>query len=121
MKISEVLAQQNATLENVEVVSKEEPRQFEKFGNIVRVCNAQIKDDSGEMQLTLWNEEIDQVQVGDKINITDGWVKEWQGNLQVSAGRNGKITKAGAAEEKEAPAEEPEAAEKEAPAEEPEE
>lgn len=115
MKISEVLAQQNATLENVEVVSKDEPRQFEKFGNVVRVCNAQIKDDSGEMQLTLWNDEIEQVQVGDKLNITDGWVKEWNGNLQISAGRSGKITKAGAAEApaEEAPAEEPEAAEEE--------
>lgn len=96
MKIKEVLAQQNATLENVEVISKEEPRQFEKFGKVTRVCNARIKDDSGEMQMTLWNDEIDRVKEGDKISIIDGWVKEWQGNLQISAGRNGKIVKAGA-------------------------
>ena len=95
MKISEVLAQQNATLENVEVIEKEEPRQFEKFGKVIRVCNARIKDDSGELQLTLWNDEIDQVQKGDKISIVDGWAKEFQGNLQISAGRNGKIVKAG--------------------------
>lgn len=111
MKISEVIALQNATIENVEVISKEEIRQFEKFGKVTKVCNAKLKDDSGEIQMTLWNEEIDQVQEGDKISIIDGWVKEWQGNLQISIGRNGKLVKAG----EEAPAEEPAA---EAPAEE---
>jgi len=98
MKISELQAQQNATLENVEVVSKEEPRSFEKFGKQIRVCNATIKDDSGEVQLTLWNDEIEQVQAGDKISIIDGWVKEWQDKLQISAGRSGKLVKAGEAE-----------------------
>ena len=47
------------------------------------------------MTLTLWNDEIDAVNEGDKISIVDGWVSEWQGNKQISAGRNGKITKAG--------------------------
>ena len=112
MKISEVIALQNATIENVEVISKEEIRQFEKFGKVTKVCNAKLKDDSGEIQMTLWNEEIDQVQEGDKISIIDGWVKEWQGNLQISKGRNGQIVKAG--EEAAASAEEPAAEEAEA-------
>ncbi len=98
MKINEVLAQQSATLKNVEVIDKEEPRQFEKFGRVIRVCNARIKDETGELKLTLWNDEIDQVQKGDKIDIIDGWVKEFQGDLQISAGRNGKIVKAKAEE-----------------------
>ena len=95
MKIKEVLAQQAATLENVEVTEKADVRTFQKFGKEGRVCNANIKDDSGEMTLTLWNDEIDAVNEGDKISIVDGWVSEWQGNKQISAGRNGKITKAG--------------------------
>ncbi|MFO7872555.1 MAG: SOSS complex subunit B family protein [Candidatus Undinarchaeales archaeon] len=95
MKISEVIAQQSATLKNVEVTEKDEPREFQKYGKTLRVCNGTIKDDSGEMQLTLWNDEVDQISEGDKIDIVDGWVKEWQGDLQISSGRNGKIAKAG--------------------------
>jgi len=95
MKIKDVLAQQNATLENVEVIEKAEERQFEKYGKPGRVCNALIKDDTGELKLTLWNDEIDTVNEGDKISIIDGWVSEWQGTKQISAGRGGKLVKAG--------------------------
>ena len=95
MKIKDVLAQQNATLENVEVIEKAEERTFQKFGKEGRVCNATIKDDSGELKLTLWNDEIDTVSEGDKISIVDGWVSEWQGTKQIPAGRKGKLVKAG--------------------------
>ncbi|MFH1450368.1 MAG: SOSS complex subunit B family protein [archaeon] len=95
MKIKDVLAQQNATLENVEVIDKADVRTFQKFGKEGRVCKATLKDDSGEITLTLWNEDIEKVGEGDKISIIDGWVSEWQGNKQISTGRSGKIVKAG--------------------------
>jgi len=93
MKISEAKPNSNATLEAVEVVSKGEVRQFAKFGKDGRVCTCTIKDGSGEMQMTLWNDEVESVDVGDKLKITDGWVKEWNGNMQISAGRSGKVEK----------------------------
>ena len=93
MKINEVEPNSNATLEEVEVVSKGDVREFVKFDKANRVCNCTIKDDSGEMELTLWNEEIDTVEAGEKLRITDGWVKEWNGKVQISRGRNGKIEK----------------------------
>ena len=43
------------------------------------------------MTLTLWNEEIEKVKLGLKIRITNGYVSEWQGEKQISAGRYGKI------------------------------
>ena len=73
------------------VASKEQPRAFEKFGKTGKVCNAKIKDDSGEISLTLWNDEIDKVKVGSKIRISNGYVGEWQGERQLSAGKFGKI------------------------------
>ena len=93
MKISEVKPNSNATLEEVEVVSKGEVREFVKFGRESRVCNCTIKDGSGEMELTLWNDEIETVESGDRLSIADGWVKEWNGKMQISTGRNGKIEK----------------------------
>lgn len=43
------------------------------------------------MTLTLWNKDIEQVEVNQKIKITSGWVGEWQGNLHISKGRNGRL------------------------------
>ena len=75
----------------VDVVSKDEPRTFEKFGKSGRVCNATISDSSGQLKLTLWNDDIDQVRVGDKIHIQNGWCSEYKGERQLSTGKFGKI------------------------------
>ena len=87
---------------NVEVVatikSIEEPREFEKFGNPGKVANATIEDESGSMKLTLWNDQIDQVKVGDKIHITNGYVNEWQGESQLTTGKFGKLEVVGEGE-----------------------
>jgi replication factor A1 len=93
MEIKEVKPNSNATLDEVDVVSKGDVREFERFGKPGRVCNCVIKDDSGELELTLWNDEIDTIEAGEKIKITDGWVKEWNGKLQISMGKNGKVEK----------------------------
>jgi replication factor A1 len=82
--------QGNAEVEAV-VIDKKEIREFNKFGKSGRVCNATIKDSTGKMALTLWNEQIDQVKVGDRIKVTNGYVNEWQGEMQLSTGRFGKI------------------------------
>jgi replication factor A1 len=82
--------QGNVELEAV-VTDKKEAREFNKFGKSGRVCNATIKDSTGTVSLTLWNEQIDQVHIGDKIKITNGYVSEWQGEMQLSTGRLGKI------------------------------
>jgi replication factor A1 len=93
MKISEAQPNSNATLDEVEVVSKGDIREFMRFDKPGKVCNCVIKDGSGEMQLTLWNDEIGLVDKGDTVKIEDGWVKEWNGKLQISKGKNGKIEK----------------------------
>lgn len=77
----------------VEVIEKGEVRTFSKFGNPGRVCTCVVKDDSGKVQLTLWNDEVDKVNVGDKVKISNGFVREFQGEMQLSAGRFGKIEK----------------------------
>ncbi len=75
----------------IKVVEKESPRTFEKFGKKGRVCNAKVKDQSGEIKLTLWNDDIDKVTVGDKIHLQNGWCSEFKGEKQLSTGKFGKI------------------------------
>ena len=73
------------------VLSKESPREFNKFGKSGKVCNALIKDDSGQVKFTLWNEQVDVVEIGDKIQITNGYVNEYQGEMQLSTGKFGQL------------------------------
>ena len=82
--------QGNITIE-AEVRSKEEPRTFTKFGKEGRVCNAVLGDPSGEIHLTLWNDDIEKIAVGNKIRLENGWCSEFKEKKQVSAGKFGKL------------------------------
>ncbi len=76
------------------VVEKNEPREFQsKWSDASgRVCDAVGKDDDGEsVNLTLWNEDIDRVEIDAKIKITNGWVSSFKNQLQVSTGKFGKL------------------------------
>lgn len=91
MEIKDVQANQGNIDIVAEIAEKEEPRSFEKFGKTGRVCNAKLKDASGEIKLTLWNEDIDKVNVGDKIHLQNGWCSEYKGERQLSSGKFGKL------------------------------
>ncbi len=91
MNVNELKSGQGNVEVLVEVVSKEEPRSFNKFGREGKVCNCTVKDDTGEIKLTLWNDDVDKVKEGDKVKITNGYVKDWNGELQLSTGRYGTL------------------------------
>lgn len=91
--IKDAQSNQNLTLDSVEIIEKGEIREFSRYGRLGKVCTCKIKDESGDMQLTLWNDETDQFAQGDKVKLTDGWCKEWNGNMQASTGKNGKLEK----------------------------
>lgn len=74
------------------VKSKGEKRTVNtKSGSSVNVCDAVISDDSGEMKLTLWAEDIDKVKDGDRILITNGYVNEFRGERSLTKGKFGKM------------------------------
>lgn len=89
MKISELQAKQGKVDVIVEVVSMEEPREFNKFDKVGKVCNAMVKDDSGVIKLTLWNDDVDKLKQGMKVHIINGYVNEWQGEKQLTTGKFG--------------------------------
>jgi len=83
----------------VDIVDMGEVREFEKFGKTGRVTTAVAKDETGDIKLSLWNEQIDQVKAGDKVHITNGYVSEWQGEKQLTTGRMGKLEVVGESSE----------------------
>jgi ssDNA-binding replication factor A large subunit len=64
-----------------------------RSGGKVKVRNGRLKDGTGEIALVLWGAEVDLVQEGDRVRITEGWVKDYQGRPQISLGRSGKLEK----------------------------
>lgn len=58
-----------------------------------RVANVVLADDTGQIKLTLWNEQIIQVNENDKIKIENGYVTSFRGETQLNIGkRGGKLT-----------------------------
>ena len=75
----------------VDVIEIGDAREFQKFGRSGRVATAKVKDETGEINLSLWNEQIDLVKPGCKVHITNGYVNEFQGEKQLTAGKFGKL------------------------------
>ena len=110
MNIKELTPKMGNVELTAEVAEVGEVREFNKFGKAGRVATARLKDDTGEIELSLWNEQIDQFGKGDTIKVVNGYVKEYQGEMQLTTGMRGSIelVKKGEKQEKPASAGEPE-------------
>ena len=74
------------------VVGKSIPRYvFSRFGEALALSTATISDGTGSIRMSLWNAEIDRVSIGDTVQINDGLVRTFRGELQVSLGRKGRL------------------------------
>jgi replication factor A1 len=91
MKINELQPRQGKIELQAKVIDKGETKTFDKFGKQGKVCNAKIKDETGEMVLSLWNEQAEQVNVGDIVRISNGYVSEFKGEMQLSTGKFGTL------------------------------
>ncbi|MFT4310072.1 MAG: OB-fold nucleic acid binding domain-containing protein [Candidatus Woesearchaeota archaeon] len=89
MKINELTAK--AAVPEIVVTVKEKGTAREVRGGSLQVCDCIVQDESGEVTLTLWNDDIERVDVGDTLTIQKGWVNEYQGKLQLSVGRFGQL------------------------------
>ncbi len=73
------------------VVEKREPREVNtRFGK-KHVADVVIEDETGNIVLTLWEDEISKVKEGDTIKIENGYVTTWDGTMQLNVGKFGKI------------------------------
>ena len=78
------------------VVDVSEPRSVRtKLGYQTRVATATIEDDTGQILLTLWGRKIDEIGEGDTIEIKNGYITEFRGELQLNVPRKGEINRIG--------------------------
>jgi len=95
MKVADLKTNNNVDEIVLKIVEKSEPREVQRrFGGAAHVCDLVGEDTDGEtVKITLWNDEIDTVDINETIQIKDGWVKEWNNELQLSTGRSSTIEK----------------------------
>jgi replication factor A1 len=76
------------------IVEKGDPREVKsRFKDeTYRIVDAVLADESGSIKLTLWNEQIEQVNVGDNIKVENGYVTSFKGETQLNVGKFGKLT-----------------------------
>ena len=57
-----------------------------------RVATATIADETGTVKLTLWNDQIEMVNVNDTVKIENGYVTSFRGEIQLNVGKFGILT-----------------------------
>jgi len=91
--ISQVQNQRNKINTRGTLKSKGEVRNVNmRAGGTIDVCDAILSDDSGEIKLTLWGEDISKVKEGDTILIKNGYTNSFKGEVSLTKGKFGEMT-----------------------------
>ena len=93
VKIIDIKEGDNNVNIEAEVTEKSYAREVRsRYGRVLMVADATLKDETGIITLTLWNEQISNVMVGNKVKIENGYAKSFRNVLQLSTGKNGTLT-----------------------------
>jgi replication factor A1 len=93
MKISDLKVGANNVSLQAKVVQKGDPREVvTKYGKRLSVADITLQDDTGSISMSLWGDDIDAIDVGDLVEVANGYVNEFRGTPQLSTGKFGKIT-----------------------------
>jgi len=76
------------------VTEKSDPREVtSRFKDqTYRVSTAIMSDETGTIKLTLWNDQIEMVNVNDVIRIENGYITSFRGEIQLNVGKFGTLT-----------------------------
>jgi len=92
ISISQVQNQRNKINTRGTLKSKGEVRNVNmRAGGTIDVCDAVLSDDSGEIKLTLWGEDISKVKEGDTIVIKNGYTNSFKGEVSLTKGKFGEM------------------------------
>ncbi len=62
-----------------------------KAGTQVDTCNAFLVDDSGKIKIQFWGDEVDKIQDGLNIRITNGYTNSYKGEVSLTKGKYGSM------------------------------
>jgi len=74
------------------IESISEPRTVNlKAGGQAQVADAVLKDDTGQIKLTLWDAQIKMVKAGSKVSVENGYINSFKGENSLNVGKYGKL------------------------------
>lgn len=92
MKASNIKPEMRRIDLDLKIVEIEEPRPYvSRAGREGRVTTAIGEDDSGQIKISLWDNDIDRVKVGNTVRIRNGYARVFRDEIHVSAGMYGKL------------------------------
>lgn len=69
-----------------------EPRTVNlKAGGQAQVADAVLKDETGQIKLTLWDAQIKMIKAGSKVSIENGYINSFKGENSLNVGKYGKL------------------------------
>ncbi len=91
MKINEVKqGMSNVTVEG-KVIDISEPRQVNTRYGPKQVADAEIEDDSGQIKLSLWEDQIKSIAIGDMVTVSGAYITVFRDQIQLNIPRSGKL------------------------------
>jgi replication factor A1 len=92
-KVNELNPQSRAVNVLAKVVSKSEVRNIAagRDGAAHKVSDAMVGDETGCIYLTLWDDNIEKVNEGDTLQVKNGYVNLFRGNMRLNIGRYGTL------------------------------
>lgn len=92
VRIAELKSGMSRVSVEATVVSVSEPRTVNtRDGREARVADVMIQDDSGQIKLSLWDDQIERVKAGSNISVENGYTNSFRGETQLSVGKYGKL------------------------------
>ncbi|UCE14742.1 MAG: hypothetical protein JSV04_06060 [Candidatus Heimdallarchaeota archaeon] len=75
------------------VIEREEEREINsRSGETHRVCDLTVADETGSIILTLWNEDIDNIEDEKVYKLSNGFANVFRNSIRLSKGKFGTIT-----------------------------
>jgi len=78
----------NATLKVIEIGEVKDIQS--RFGD-KRVCEVKVADSTGSILLSLWDDQIGKIAVGDTISIQNGYISVVRNSMRLNIGKYGKM------------------------------
>lgn len=93
------ITQIKAGMRNMEVIGRlvevGEPVEMSTRYGLALLAKAKLRDDTGEIVLNLWRQQIDVASEGDTIILRNAFAREFSGVVELNIGADGEILRHG--------------------------
>ena len=91
MKINDIKRGMSGISVTAKIIDISDPRTVQtKYGKR-NVADAILEDETGQIVLSLWENQINSVAIGDTVTVSGAYVTEFKDKLQLSVPKSGKI------------------------------